>query len=145
MDSVDFTLSHDDGQGLATLSEADVVLVGPSRVSKSVTCFYLAYRGIRAANVPLIGGCAPPRELLELPRERVIGLTMNAARLHSLRASRLQSWNMDHSHRYGERTDLVKELRFAETLMKRRGWRSIDVSYMAVEEVASAVVDLIDH
>lgn len=67
IDAVDFTLKHDDGAGLATLHEADVVLVGVSRASKSVACFYLAYRGIRAANVPLLPGMQPPDALLKMP------------------------------------------------------------------------------
>lgn len=135
MDAVDFTLAHDDGQRAYELHQADIVLVGVSRVSKSVTCFYLAYRGVRAANVPLGEGIPPPAELLRLPQAKVVGLTMNPHRLRMLREMRLVTMKSEVPN-YVAEAGIQAELRSAQQLMRENGWRSIDVSYKAVEEVA---------
>lgn len=144
VDAVSFTLEHDDGSGLSSLDKADVVLVGVSRVSKSVTCFYLAYRGIRAANVPFIPGILPPDQLLELPRKKVIGLTVNPSRLKGVREARRHA--MGHKkplENYSGGREINEELRFALGLMKKHKWQSIDVSYMAIEEVARHVLNML--
>jgi regulator of PEP synthase PpsR (kinase-PPPase family) len=146
IDAVSFTLEHDDGAGLGTLSEADVVLVGVSRVSKSVTCFYLAYRGVRAANVPLIPGIDPPDELLAMPRHQVIGLTATPNRLRSVREARRHKLDKSASGTvdyYVGDMEIGAELRYALKIMKQYGWRCIDASYMAVEEVAVQVLQSI--
>ena len=142
-DAIDFTLVHDDGCGLADLAKADVVIVGVSRSSKSVTCFYLAYRGIRAANVPLIPGCEPPSELLSLPSEKVVGLTMNANRLRSLREARIQTMGKANFDKYGDLRAINEELKYANSVFGKHSWRRIDVSYTSVEEVAKEIVAMI--
>lgn len=142
MDAVDFTLAHDDGQRVDGLHRADLVLVGVSRVSKSVTCFYLAYRGVRAANVPLGDQWPPPGELLSLPVHKVVGLTMNPHRLRLLREMRLPSLGSAAGD-YAREASIQAELRAAERLMQAQGWRVIDVSYKAVEEVAHELLQLI--
>jgi regulator of PEP synthase PpsR (kinase-PPPase family) len=141
MDAVDFTLAHDDGQRAHELEAADVVLVGISRVSKSVTCFYLAYRGIRAANVSLALGIRPPDTLLALPTDKVVALTMNAHRLQAIREVRGQQWGgaMDS---YADPRHIAQELATANKLIAVQGWRCIDVSYKAVEEVAAEIVSM---
>lgn len=144
MDAVDFTLAHDDGQRADELGLADLVLVGVSRVSKSVTCFYLAYRGVRAANVPLSDRWSPPAELLELPVHKVVGLTMNPHRLRLLREMRLPMLG-DAAHDYARDAGIQAELRAAERLMQTQGWRVIDVSYKAVEEVAHELLQVAAH
>ncbi|MCK4342989.1 MAG: kinase/pyrophosphorylase [Phycisphaerae bacterium] len=144
IDAVDYTLHHDDGCRARGLSEADVVLVGVSRASKSTTCFYLAYSGIRAANVPLFHDCDPPPELLKIDPRRVIGLTTNPHRLQSVRDSRLRSWKMDVTEEYGDRTQIARELRAANEQMAKYGWRCIDASYKAIEEIAREVIQLLE-
>lgn len=139
IDSVEYTLDHDDGRGLHELVHADVVLVGVSRVSKSTTCFYLAYSGIRAANVPLFADSEPPKELRELDPRRVIGLTANPYRLQSVRESRIQQWALNPDDGYGDRMEIAKELRAASEQMAKHGWRIIDTSYKAIEEIAREV------
>lgn len=139
IDAVDYTLHHDDGCGMQDLDQADVVLVGVSRASKSTTCFYLAYRGIRAANVPLFAGEEPPKELLELDPRKVIGLTANAYRMESVREARVASWGMDPGDHYADRRAIMHELRETNAIMARYGWRTVDVSHKAVEEVAREV------
>ena len=139
MDAVDFTLAHDDGQRSAELDQADIVIVGVSRVSKSVTCFYLAYRGIRAANVPLSESAPPPAALLSLPPGKVVGLTMNPHRLRLLREMRLERLGSPPGD-YTLEPAIRAELRYAQRLMTEQGWVSIDVSYKAVEEVAGELL-----
>jgi regulator of PEP synthase PpsR (kinase-PPPase family) len=129
---------------LSTLHNADVVLVGVSRVAKSVTCFYLAYRGIRAANVPIVPGCPIPPELTGFDPRRVIGLTMNVSRLQAIRSSRVTAMGYGSVNHYVDRGEIVAELRCASDLMHKHHWRCIDISYLGVEEVATSVLELIE-
>ncbi len=143
MDAVDFTLAHDDGKRMQELKEADVTLIGASRTSKSVTCFYLASRGIRAANVPLIPKHDPPAELLRLDPKRVIGLTMNAAHLESIRQTRLDRISHRPVASYADLPDIRAELREIRELMDANEWEVIDVSYKATEEIADQIIDIL--
>ncbi len=146
MDAVDFTMAHDDGQRLHDLDQAEVVLVGISRVSKSVTCFYLACRGIRAANVPLIGDLPPPDELLAIDASKVFGLTMNAAHLASIRQTRLDRIAANHDvPGYASIRDLTHQIRQAERLFAAQAWTTLDVSYKATEEVAAEILHILHH
>jgi regulator of PEP synthase PpsR (kinase-PPPase family) len=143
MDAVDYTLKHDDGQRPHELSEADVVLVGVSRASKSTTCFYLAYAGVSTANVPLVRGIEPPVQLLELPPNKVVGLRIDLSRLIALREARASHLPLQAADPYIDRRSVAAELTFANRLMDRNGWRSVDVSFLAVEEVAHEVMRLV--
>ena len=144
IDAVEYTLAHDDGCRSHELADADVVIVGVSRTSKSTTCFYLAYRGIRAANVPLVGDTEPPAELLEVDPRRVIGFTVNPHRLRSVREARLHGWGSSLHEEYADRLNIARELRAANEQMARHGWRCIDVSYKAIEEIAREAVKLLE-
>lgn len=143
IDAVEYTLHHDDGVALRDLPDADVVLVGVSRVSKSTTCFYLAYSGVRAANVPLFSDCEPPAELLAVDPRRVIGLTANPYRLQSVRDERLRGWGMQPTEEYADRVQIARELRAANEQMAKYGWRCVDASYKAIEEIAREVLALL--
>ncbi len=143
VEAVDFTLAHDDGCGMADLHKADVTLVGASRCCKSVTCFYLAYRGIRAANVPLIPGCELPSELLAIEPKKVIGLTMNAKRLHSVREARIRTMGNASFGGYGDLREISTELQYVNSILAKHRWRRIDVSYTSVEEVAKEIVEML--
>jgi regulator of PEP synthase PpsR (kinase-PPPase family) len=145
VDAVEYTLAHDDGCRPQDLAEADVVLVGVSRTAKSTTCFYLAYSGIRAANVPLFVDCEPPPELLALDPRRVIGLTMNPSRLQSVREARLRGWKLDQSDVYARSEHIARELRAANEQMARHGWRCVDTSYKGIEEIAREVMQLLSE
>ncbi|MHC4080264.1 MAG: pyruvate, water dikinase regulatory protein [Planctomycetota bacterium] len=142
MVAIDFTIKHDDGQNPQTLNEADVVLVGVSRASKSSTSFFLGYSGIRTANVPLIPGIKPPSELLKLDRRVVIGLAINARRLKTVREVRARSLGGQAVRGYLDDDEIVREIRHANELMAKRRWRSVDVSYKAIEEIAKEVAEL---
>jgi hypothetical protein len=141
-DAIDYTLKHDDGRRADELDRADVVLVGVSRAAKSSTCFYLAYQGVKAANVPLVPGLPLPPQLLALPKERVIGLWVNPARLVALRESRQRHLGLPARSDYTDPEAVRQELRTAYRVMGERGWASIDASYMAVEEIAREVMRL---
>ena len=93
VEAINFALAHDDGQAHWELDEADIVLVGPSRTSKSPTCMYLAYKGYRTANIPFVHGCPLPPALEDLKKPLVIGLTIGVERLEQIRRTRLQSLN----------------------------------------------------
>lgn len=142
MDAIDYTLAHDDGQRPHELARADVVLVGVSRASKSSTCFFLAYEGIRAANVPLIPGIPPPRQLLSLRPNRVVGLRVNVDRLMTVRGARADHLSGAAMGSYLDRRAIAHEVLYANKLMEQQGWPSIDASYLAVEEIARDVIRL---
>ncbi|MHC5008331.1 MAG: pyruvate, water dikinase regulatory protein [Planctomycetota bacterium] len=142
MVAIDFTIKHDDGQHPETLEEADVVLVGVSRASKSSTSFFLGYNGVRTANVPLIPGIQPPSELLKLDRRAVIGLAINQRRLKTVREVRARSLGGRAMDAYLDDEEIVREIRHANDLMTRHRWRSVDVSYKAIEEIVKEVAEL---
>ena len=141
-EAIDFTLQHDDGRRLQQLDQADVVLVGVSRVAKSSTCFFLAYEGIKAANVPLLPDQTPPPELLALDPAKVIGLRVNVMRLMTVREVRGSNIGLTDSHPYLNREALKHEVLDANRQMRRHGWQSFDASYMAIEETARCVISL---
>jgi len=143
MNAIDYTLKHDDGQRPRELGAADVVLVGVSRASKSTTCFYLASEGVRAANVPLIPGIDAPRKLLALPKQKVIGLRINLTRLMAVREGRAHGLGLGFSDSYLDKRSIGLELAAANRLMEQHGWRAIDASYLAVEEIAHEVMRLL--
>jgi regulator of PEP synthase PpsR (kinase-PPPase family) len=142
IDAIDYTLKHDDGQRPHELDQADVVVVGVSRASKSSTCFYLAYAGIRAANVPLVPGIDPLPQLLRVDPEMVIGLRVNVMRLRTVREARAMRMRLDPSDQYVDKREIAHEVLAANEVMDKHGWRSIDVSYMAIEEIAREVMAL---
>ncbi len=141
-DAIDYTLQHDDGQHLEGLAAADVVLVGVSRSAKTSTCFYLAYQGVRAANVPIVPGVPVPPELEALDPARVIGLHVNALRLATVRAARAHMLGRAPLDSYLDERAIQREVLDAKRLMDRHGWRSFDASYMAVEELAREIMAL---
>jgi len=142
MTAFDYVLTHDDGQRTHELNRADVVLAGVSRSSKSSTCFYLAFQGVRAANVPLIPGVDPPPQLLKLPPNRVIGLRINVMRLLAVRDARMPDLGLDADQDYIDRRAVAKEVNNANRLMDRQKWNTVDVSYLAVEEIARQILHL---
>ena len=142
MGAIDYTLKHDDGQRPGELSQADVVLVGVSRAAKSSTCFFLAYQGICAANVPLIPDIPPPPQLLCLPAEKVIGLKVNLGRLMIVRQARARDLGLATDASYTDERSVAREVRAANGLIEEMSWESIDASYLAVEEIASEVLRL---
>jgi len=141
IEAVEFAVRHDDGANLRTLHEADIVLTGVSRTSKTPLSMYLAQRGYKIGNVPLIPGLDPPKELLELEPSRVFGLTVDPDTLLSVRSARLRSMRAPSSTAYTDPDQVVLEIERARKLFRQQGWRMIDVSGRAVEENASKILD----
>jgi regulator of PEP synthase PpsR (kinase-PPPase family) len=138
--AIDYTLKHDDGQRPHELKDADAVLVGVSRASKSSTCFYLAYQGIRAANVPLVPELPPLPQLAKLDPKKVIGLRINVMRLMTVREARAANMRLGQTASYTDKREIAQEVLVANRIMDEHGWRSIDVSYKAIEEIAREVM-----
>jgi len=150
IDAMHYVLAHDDGQAAAGLAEADVILVGVSRSSKTPTCFYLANRGIKAANVPLVPNLPLPPDL-ERPHCPVVGLTLDAAALIEIRRFRLRmiasgtpGTVRQTSTEYIDEEAVRAELLWARRLCTSRGWPVIDVTRRSIEETAATVLQLID-
>jgi hypothetical protein len=137
--ALEFTLDHDDSMGLDTLHEAQIVLSGISRTSKTPTSIYLAQQGFRVANVALAIEVPPPQQLLDLPTDRVVGLVIDPAMLTTIRTRRQQAWRMPESS-YNDVTQVREELRWSRKLFEGHGWKVIDVTGRAVEETAALVL-----
>jgi regulator of PEP synthase PpsR (kinase-PPPase family) len=143
MDALNYAIGHDDGQGGQDLEQADVVLVGVSRTSKTPTCIYLAHRGVRAANVPMVPNRALPEALFNLKKALVVGLTLSPDRLVQIRRNRLLNLNEKRESTYID-TDAVRdEIVQARRLFERHGWPVIDVTRRSVEETAAAVLNIL--
>ena len=151
IDAIHFVLAHDDGQAQAGIAEADVILVGVSRSSKTPTSFYLANRGVKAANVPLVPGTMDPPGL-ENPHCPVIGLTLDPQSLIEIRRHRLKliATGQGAVHLKGGSNDYVdlesvkSELLWARRLCTRRGWPVVDVTRRSIEETAATVLQLME-
>lgn len=144
IETLDYAIAHDDGHGARDLDRADVVLVGVSRTSKTPTCIYLAHRGVRAANVPLIPNSPPPPQLAELKGPLVVGLVVAPERLLQIRKNRLLTLKEARETAYVEADSVRDETVRARRLFEARGWPVIDVSRRSVEETAAAIINLLN-
>lgn len=143
IDALNFTMMHDDGQMLDNLDSADVVLIGVSRTSKTPTSIYLANRGIKTANVPLVPGLAPPQELEQIKKPLVVGLVASPERIVQIRQNRLLALNADDKDAtYTDRQAVTDEVTRARKLFDRHNWPVIDVTRRSIEETAAAILDL---
>jgi regulator of PEP synthase PpsR (kinase-PPPase family) len=143
IEALNFTIAHDDGQVLDRLDEAEVVLVGASRTSKTPTCVYLAIRGVRAANVPLVPGVPVPRELLNATKPLIVGLWASPDRLTQVRRNRLTTLGEVRDTAYVDLDAVRAEVTATRKLFETREWPVIDVSRRSVEETAASVMNLL--
>jgi len=143
IDAMTYTQNHDDGQANWNLEEADVVLVGVSRTSKSPTCMYLANRGVKAANVPLVPGIPPSETLLKATKPLIVGLVKDPNRLVQIRRNRLRQLDQDEETSYTDIEKVRGEMTQARRLFEERGWPMIDVTRRSIEETAAAVLNLL--
>jgi regulator of PEP synthase PpsR (kinase-PPPase family) len=142
VDAIQFTIAHDDGVGVDNWDEADIVLVGVSRSSKTPTSIYLANRGYKVANVPLVPESPPPPVLFALKHPLIVGLTTNPERLIQIRRNRLLSLNQAPETDYVDMEAVNAELAFARRMFADNGWPVIDVTRRSIEETALAIVKL---
>ena len=149
IDAMQFALTHDDGQGLWNLKQADVILTGVSRTSKTPTCIYLANRGIKAANVPFVPGIGLPEELLAMKGGEdgplIIGLTKDPASLVQLRKNRLKMISEGEETDYVDLETVKQEVTMCRRICRERGWAMIDVSRRSIEETAAAIIQNFDR
>jgi regulator of PEP synthase PpsR (kinase-PPPase family) len=146
IDAMNFTMMHDDGQLTDDLGSADVVLVGVSRTSKTPTSIYLANRGVRTANIPLVPGVPLPPQLDDLRKPLIVGLVAAPERIVQIRQNRLLSLKAGDDSPYVDREAVAEEVANSRKLCARRGWPVIDVTRRSIEETAAAVLDLLrDH
>lgn len=143
IDAMTFALNHDDGQSLWGLNDADVILVGVSRTSKTPTCLYLANRGIKAANVPIVPGVTLPPELFDAKRPLIVGLTNDPERLIQVRTQRLASLHHEEHSEYIDLAKVRQEVTVARRLFTDQAWPVIDVTRRSIEETAAAILKLL--
>jgi regulator of PEP synthase PpsR (kinase-PPPase family) len=142
IDALNYTMMHDDGQHVEGLEEADVVLVGVSRTSKTPTSIYLANRGVRTANVPLVPGIPIPHQLETLKKPLVVSLHATPERLIQVRQNRLLGIGKTGEDNYIDRQSVTEEVAFARKLSAKFDWALLDVTRRSIEETAAAIMKL---
>ncbi len=142
IDALNYTMMHDDGQHPEHYDEADVLLLGVSRTSKTPTSIYLANRGVKTANIPLVPNVPLPPEVFSLHKPLVVGLIASPERIVQIRQNRLLSLNADHDSPYVDRTSVADEITQSRRLFEQNKWPVIDVSRRSIEETAAAIIDL---
>lgn len=145
VEAVEFAVKYDDGKDTRGIKKADIVLVGVSRTSKTPLSMYLAHKKLKVANVPLVPEVPPPDELFEVDPKKIIGLTTNPIKLNEVRQERLKALGLGESANYASMERILKEIEYAENLMKRLGCPIIDVSNKAVEETAGILLELLEY
>jgi len=145
IEAVQFTMSHDDGKIINDIEKSDVILVGVSRTSKTPTSIYLANRGYKVANIPIIPNKNLPERLTESAKKTfVVGLVCDAGRLLDVRRNRIQSMHEDSSGDYTNEDEILNELENSRKLFKKYNWPIIDVTRKSVEETAASIIKTLD-
>lgn len=145
VDAIQFTIAHDDGVNWENWEEADIVLAGVSRTSKTPTSIYLANRGFKTANIPIVPESPPPDKLFNLKHPRVVGLTTSADRLIQVRRNRLLSLNQAAETSYVDQEAVTREVAYARRMFADNGWPVIDVTRRSIEETAAAIIALVNE
>ncbi len=142
IDALNFTLVHDDGMNVDNYEEADVVLIGVSRTSKTPTSIYLANRGVKTANIPMVPDVPLPPAILGLKNPLMVGLLATPERIIQIRQNRLLTLKADEASDYVDRTRVTEEVGASRRFFERQGWPTIDVTRRSIEETAAAIIDL---
>lgn len=143
VEAVEFAVKYDDGKDPRGALYADVVLIGVSRTSKTPLSMYLAHKGIKTANIPLVPEVTPPRELFIIPPKKIFGLVLSPNKLNQIRSERLKTLGLGASADYANLNRIMEELEYAEQIMKRIGCVTIETTTRAVEETASIIMQKI--
>jgi [pyruvate, water dikinase]-phosphate phosphotransferase / [pyruvate, water dikinase] kinase len=142
IEAINYTINHDDGQKTHELNDADIVIVGPSRTSKSPTSIYLSYRGYRTANVPFVKDIPLPQQLFELTKPLVIGFVISTDRLINIRKNRLTSLKQATDNIYVDQNLVSQEIQAAKKIYQQNNWPIIDISSKSVEENAASIIQM---
>ena len=145
INAINFALTHDDGQSYFDINNADIVLVGPSRTSKSPTSIYLAYRGYKTANIPFVAGQKLPKILDTLVNPLIVGLLLNPERLVEIRKNRLINLNEVTNYNYTDNDLVYKEVAEAKKIYQQHGWPIIDVTRKSVEETSANIIKMYEQ
>ena len=143
VEAIEFAVKYDDGKDPRGLKKADVVLLGISRTSKTPLSMYLANKNIKVANIPLVPESLPPKELNEIPSNRIIGLINSPEKLNQIREERLKALGLSKGSSYSSMARILEELDYAEKIMKKIGCPIIDVSNKAIEETADIIINIL--
>ncbi|MBO6730162.1 MAG: pyruvate, water dikinase regulatory protein [Maricaulis sp.] len=144
IEAMNYTMAHDDGQG-DNFEAADIVLLGVSRTSKTPTSIYLAHRGYRAANIPLVQSAPLPTDLASLKNPLIVGLTASPERIVQIRRNRLLNLNEGRDTDYIDDFSVREEVLHAKRLYAKHGWPSIDVTRRSIEETAAKIINLLNE
>jgi len=142
VEAIEFAVKYDDGKDPRGLRNADVVLIGVSRTSKTPVCMYLAHKKVKAANMPLVPEVSPPEELFQINPKKIIGLSIRPQLLNEIRQERLKALGLAAGADYANPNRILRELDYAQSIFKRTGCTVIDVTNRAVEETASRVLEI---
>ncbi len=145
INAINFALAHDDGQAYFDINNADIVLVGPSRTSKSPTSIYLAYRGFKTANIPFVYGQKLPEIIETLEKPMIVGLLLSPDRLIEIRKNRIAGMNDASNYNYIDYDQVTLEVREAKKIYQQHNWPIIDVTKKSVEETAANIIKLYEQ
>ena len=145
VEAVEFAVQHDDGANLHTLHRADLVLTGVSRTSKTPLSMYLAQRGYKTGNVPIVPGIDPPKALLDLDPRKVFALAVDPSHLLTVREARVRVLGAPPYTTYADPEALLEEVRRARRIYRDRGWRVVDITGRAVEENAARILRIVEE
>ncbi len=143
IDALNFTMAHDDGQMTEDIDTADLILVGISRTSKTPTSIYLANKGVKTANIPLVPNIPLPPQIEKVTKPLVVCLIASTERIIQIRRNRLLSLNQTEETEYIDRSKIAEELKFARTLCARNNWPIVDVTRRSIEETAAGILNLL--
>lgn len=142
VEALEFAVKFDDGKEPRGLLRADIVITGVSRASKTPLCIYLAHKGIKAANMPLVPKITPPNELFQVPPHKIVGLSIKPSLLFEIRKERLRAMGLAQTADYANYDRILEELDYAERIMRKLGCPVIDVTNKATEETAARVLEI---
>lgn len=140
IECIDYAVKHDDGKHVNNLSDAEIILVGPSRTSKTPISIYLAYRNFKVANIPFIKGVKLPSELSEIEKEKIIGLSVNPRRLKKIREARSKKYTNVKLNEYVDLEYIKEEMKAAKRVYKKHNWNKLDVTSKSIEESATEIM-----
>lgn len=144
IEAIEYTVKHDDGKTTTDLDQADIILVGISRTSKTPLSIFLSHKGWKVANIPLVLNQAPPQKLFEIDQRRIVGLTIDPSSLTRIRKKRLEKFGQDPGGEYANMAHIQAEIEFAKQLFKaNRRWPVFDVTDRALEETAAEIVRVV--
>lgn len=144
IEAIEYTVKHDDGKTVTDLDQADIVLVGISRTSKTPLSIFLSHKGWKVANIPLVLNQPPPEALFKIDQRRIVGLTIDPSSLTRIRKKRLEKFGQDPGGEYATMAHIQAEIEFAKQLFKQnRRWPVFDVTDRALEETAAEIVRVV--